>query len=73
MSEIISLQAQLDAAKQMYNDSSNIILQLRTNLNLINNNLNEANQKIAVYEKEIEDLKNQNAPIPPGMPSYVDI
>ena len=71
MSDARSLQAQLDAAKQMYNDSSSIILQLRTNLNIMNKDLEEANQKIASYEKEIEDLKNQNRP--PDVPTYVDI
>ena len=51
------LLAQLDAAKQMYNDMSNTCLAVRTNINVLNVNLQEANQKIAELTAEIEKLK----------------
>jgi methyl-accepting chemotaxis protein len=55
------LNAQLDACKQMFNDGSASILQLRTQLNLVNGNMQEMTRKIASDAKELEDNKNQIA------------
>jgi len=54
----IELQAELNAAKQMYNIMADKCLQLHTNLNINNANLIEANKKIEQYEKDIEMYKN---------------
>ena|SRR5271156_1147530 len=54
-----NLTAQLDACKVMYNDSSNLILQLRTQLNLMNGNLQELNQKLDQANKDNANYKDQ--------------
>jgi chromosome segregation ATPase len=66
------VQAQLDAAKQMVNESQNLILQLRTNLNLFssaNQELATANQALKAeldalkpkQEADVQDIKSNKA------------
>jgi len=57
MSEVVLIKAQLDAAKQMYNDKSNLCLQLYTNINLKNGELDLSNMKIEALNAEVAVLK----------------
>jgi uncharacterized coiled-coil protein SlyX len=56
---IKGLQAQLDACKQMFNDGSNLILQLRTDMNLKFQHINEQNQMISQKDADIERMQNE--------------
>lgn len=64
--EVKNLTAQLDAAKQMYNESSNAVFQLRTCVNALQNHIQE-------LVAEVKNLKDENAELKACQPEYPEV